>query len=137
MLIPPDVAAFSLPTWESGSLLLNISVLSSALKRGQVFRIEKFQRLEGPSSYSEFISAQFVLVLHWRSYLSTLLTFPLLSPPVHPVMSDKVLQRQDKKRCYRRQWQLALNGNTCVKLVYRHQMKGPFSQYSHFWSKML
>lgn len=37
-----------------------------------------------------------LLVMHRQSYLSTLLTFPLLPPSVYPVMSDKVLQEKNK-----------------------------------------
>lgn len=58
VLIPADTAAISFPTWESGLLPHNISGLSSALKRDQVFRIRGFQLLEGPTGYPEFISAQ-------------------------------------------------------------------------------
>lgn len=65
-----------------------------------------------------------VFVLRGQSYLSTLLTFPLLSPPVHPVMSDKVLHEKDKENVTESDGSLHSEGTIYVKLIYRHQRRG-------------
>lgn len=132
--------------WES--VMLNISTcstLSLAIKKGQVLVIEKKgQWLKGPTGYPELYMPCVMLVLCWKSYLSTLLTFTLLPPPVHPVMPHKVLQT-GTKRCitgsigtlHSIHLFFTLHSHTIyVKLVNRPQRKSPFSQQTNSWSKM-
>lgn len=113
------------------TVMLNIPGLSLAIKRGQVFVIEKkTQRLEGPPGCPEFLS---VLCR------AGILTFP------HCLHLPSCLRRctqwcltkfckQGIKICYSNHWHLALSGTIHVKFVNRER-KSPFSRWSNSWSK--
>jgi len=89
-----DATAFSIPMCESE--VLPLSLVTFYLK--EVKRLAKKQSHHWKELLTTLNACVpgFVLVKHRQSYLSTLLTFPLLPPSVYPVMSDKVLQEKNK-----------------------------------------
>lgn len=116
------------------TVMLNISGLSLAFKRGQMFVIEKNSVTRRTHWLLRTPKCHTCAVLEILPFHTAYICPPAsVGAPSDAAQSSA---NKDKKMCYRKHWHLAFNGTIYVEFVNRHQRKSPFSQQSNSWSKM-